>query len=601
MGSRPPSPSHLAPKRDDLFLDDGSRVAVIGGGPAGSFFTYFLFEMAERIGMELAVDIYEPRDFTKPAPHGCNMCGGIISESLVQLLATEGINLPSTVVQRGIDSYVLHMDVGTVRIEPTRREKRIAAVYRGGGPRGVVGSRYHSFDGHLLELAKGRGAQVHHDRVEGIDRNGGKPRITTKKGTSTGYDLLVGAVGVNTSALKLFEEMGAGYRAPGLTKTYICELFLGERTIKTYFGNAMHMFLLNLPRLEFAAMIPKGDYVTMVMLGTGIDKTLVEAFFSAPEVRKCFPADWSPPADFCRCSPAINISAAVKPFADRMVLIGDSGVSRLYKDGIGGAYRTAKAAARTAVFEGVAEEDFRKGYLPVCRSLSVDNGIGKVVFGITTPIQKTTVLRKGVLRMTTAEQEARQWNPRMSDVLWDTFTGSAAYAYRRDSVRVAGKRVHVDRDFLPPDRDRVRVRVRLQHLAEGQPTRGLRILRPENRPKSLSAVQSSRTPCCRQIAATRASWTWGPETFAAARRDFSCSQYPSASPSNTRVGDSSQASTCAMARPTGVGGAKIRGCVAMARNSWMHGHGIAQGALPSARPTMQSRAAPCQEDSSRWA
>jgi flavin-dependent dehydrogenase len=410
-----------------LFLDNGSRVAVIGGGPAGSFFTYFLFEMAERIGMELAVDIYEPRDFTKAGPQGCNMCGGIISESLVQLLATEGINLPSSVVQRGIDAYVLHMDVGTVRIEPTHREKRIAAVHRGAGPRGVVESRWHSFDAHLLDLAKGRGAQVHAARVEGIDRNGGKPRITTKSGTSLGYDLVVGAVGVNTGALKLFEEMGAGYRAPGTTKTYICELPLGERTIKTYFGNAMHMFLLNLPRLEFAALIPKGDYVTMVMLGTGIDKTLVEAFFSAPEVRKCFPPDWSPPPDYCRCSPAINISAAVKPFGDRMVLIGDSGVSRLYKDGIGGAYRTAKAAARTAVFAGVAEEDFRKGYLPVCRSLATDNGIGKIVFGITGLIQKTTVLRKGLLRMTTAEQESRQWNPRMSDVLWDTFTGSAPY------------------------------------------------------------------------------------------------------------------------------------------------------------------------------
>jgi flavin-dependent dehydrogenase len=410
-----------------LFLDNGSRVAVIGGGPAGSFFTYFLFEMAERIGMELAVDIYEPRDFTKAGPQGCNMCGGIISESLVQLLATEGINLPSSVVQRGIDAYVLHMDVGTVRIEPTHREKRIAAVHRGAGPRGVVESRWHSFDAHLLGLAKGRGARVHAARVEGIDRNGGKPRITTKSGTSPGYDLLVGAVGVNTGALKLFEEMGAGYRAPGMTKTYICELPLGERTIKTYFGNAMHMFLLNLPRLEFAALIPKGDYVTMVMLGTGIDKTLVEAFFSAPEVRRCFPPDWSPPPDYCRCSPAINISAAVKPFGDRMVLIGDSGVSRLYKDGIGGAYRTAKAAARTAVFAGVAQEDFRKGYLPVCRSLATDNGIGKIVFGFTRLIQKTTVLRKGLLRMTTAEQESRQWNPRMSDVLWDTFTGSAPY------------------------------------------------------------------------------------------------------------------------------------------------------------------------------
>ena len=355
------------------------------------------------------------------------MCGGILSESLVQLLATEGINLPSTVVQRGIDSYVLHMDVGTVRIEPTHREKRIAAVHRSAGPRGVVESRWHSFDAHLLELAKVRGAQVHHERVEGIDRNGGKPRVTTDKGTSTGYDLLVGAVGVNTGALKLFEEMGAGYRAPGTTKTYISELFLGERTIKTYFGNAMHMFLLDLPRLEFAALIPKGEYVTMVMLGAGIDKTLVEAFFSTPEVRKCFPSDWSPPADFCRCAPAINISGAVKPFADRMVLVGDSGVSRLYKDGIGGAYRTAKAAARTAVFEGVAEEDFRKGYLPVCRSLAMDNRIGKVVFGITGMIRKSTGLRKGVLRMTTAEQESRRWQARMSDVLWDTFTGSAPY------------------------------------------------------------------------------------------------------------------------------------------------------------------------------
>ncbi|MBP2684526.1 MAG: hypothetical protein H6Q79_2565, partial [Deltaproteobacteria bacterium] len=81
MRSGPSSPSPPTPERDRLFLDDGSRVAVIGGGPAGSFFTYFLFEMAERIGMKLAVDIYEPRDFTKTAPHGCNMCGGIISES----------------------------------------------------------------------------------------------------------------------------------------------------------------------------------------------------------------------------------------------------------------------------------------------------------------------------------------------------------------------------------------------------------------------------------------------------------------------------------------------------------------------------------------
>ena len=93
----------------------------IGSGPAGSLFSAFLLEMAQRVG-SLAVDIYEPRAFAKPGPVGCNMCGGIISETLVQNLAVDGVILPPGVVQRGIDSYVLHMDVGSVRIAtPCRR------------------------------------------------------------------------------------------------------------------------------------------------------------------------------------------------------------------------------------------------------------------------------------------------------------------------------------------------------------------------------------------------------------------------------------------------------------------------------------------------
>lgn len=119
-----------------LSLDENSRVAVIGAGPAGTFFSYFLFAMAERVGLEVQLDIFESRDFTSPGPSGCNMCGGIVSESLVQNLATEGISLPSTVIQRGIDSYVLHMDVGSVKIEPPLQEKRIGACAQGSRPAG---------------------------------------------------------------------------------------------------------------------------------------------------------------------------------------------------------------------------------------------------------------------------------------------------------------------------------------------------------------------------------------------------------------------------------------------------------------------------------
>ena len=98
-------------------LTDGSRVAVVGGGPAGSLFSYYLLNLAETAGIELELDLYEPQDFLSPTPTACNMCGGIISETLVQNLATDGINLPATVNQRGIEAYVLHMDGRRVRIE----------------------------------------------------------------------------------------------------------------------------------------------------------------------------------------------------------------------------------------------------------------------------------------------------------------------------------------------------------------------------------------------------------------------------------------------------------------------------------------------------
>ena len=410
-----------------LTLENGSRVAVIGGGPAGSFFSYFLLAMAERVGIDLHVDIFEPKDFTQAGPAGCNMCGGIVSESMVQLLTTEGINLPPTVVQRGIDSYVLHMDVGSVRIETPRREKRIAAVHRGCGPLGIVEKTWQSFDRYLLDLAAAKGANVIRDRVESIERVNGRPGLRTKGGVSGEYDLLAGAMGVNTAALKLFESYGLGYKPPKTARTYICEFLLGRETLRAYLGNSMHVFLLNLPRLEFAAIIPKGDYATVCLLGKGIDKELVDSFLSSPEVMRCFPPGWRVPKDFCRCFPSINIEGAVQPFADRMVFIGDSGVSRLYKDGIGGSYRTAKAAAKTAIFHGVSAENFRRQFLPVCRALSRDNAIGKVIFTVTRLIQKTRFARNGVLRMTTAEQQGSGGDLRMSGVLWDTFTGSAPY------------------------------------------------------------------------------------------------------------------------------------------------------------------------------
>ena len=53
-------------------------------------------------------------------------------------------------------------------------------------------------------------------------------------------------------------------------------------------------FLLDIPRLEFAAIIPKGEYVTICLLGKEVDQELVNRFMSSPEVRDCLPLEWEP-------------------------------------------------------------------------------------------------------------------------------------------------------------------------------------------------------------------------------------------------------------------------------------------------------------------
>jgi len=417
----------LADGGPELKLDDGARVGVVGAGPAGSLFAYFLFDIAGRVGLDLHVDIYESRDFLQPSPQGCNMCGGIVSESLVQNLAAEGLNLPPTVVQRGIDAYHLHMDVGSVRIETPLHEMRIGAVHRGAGPKDLRERDWESFDQHLLERALGKGANLVRGRVDGVSVEGGRPLIKLRTGEQATYDLLAVATGVNSPVLKTFEAAGIGYLPPAVTKTFIREYYLGRDVISRTVGNSMHVFLLNIPRLEFAALIPKGDYVTICMLGDDIDNALVQAFLDAPEVRRCFPPEWRAEAKSCQCMPHINVRGTERPYADRFVFVGDCGMTRLYKDGIGAAYRTAKAAARTAVHEGVSAEAFARHYGPVCRAIAADNVMGRLAFVFTRVAQRLTVARRAILLMTLAEQQRAGDRRRMSGILWDMFSGSAPY------------------------------------------------------------------------------------------------------------------------------------------------------------------------------
>jgi hypothetical protein len=218
-----------------------------------------------------------------------------------------------------------------------------------------------------------------------------------------------------------------GYKPPKRTKTLIRDFYLGEESIAKNLGNSMHVFLLDIPGLEFAAIIPKGDYVTLCMLGRGLGKDLLGTFLNSPDVVRVMPEVLLGKMESCQCSPSINVSGAIRPYSDRMVYIGDSGVTRLYKDGIGAAYRTAKSAANTAIFQGISSKEFHKYYWPVCRKINRDNFYGRIVFMVNKLNQKIWLTRATILRMVREEQEDNHSNKYMSLMLWDMFTGSSPY------------------------------------------------------------------------------------------------------------------------------------------------------------------------------
>ena len=422
-----------------LKLDHGSRVAVIGGGPAGSLFSYFLLDMAERIDLTIHVDIYEPRDFSVTGPTGCNMCGGVIYESLVQSLAVEGINLPPSVVQRGIEFNMIHMDIGSIQIQTKRHEKRIATTFRGAGPRGCGEFECTGLDNYLLQVAIAKGARHIPSRVsktgwfndEGSSSQENKlVQIKTPGGPFQTYELLAVTSGINTSILKQFQAMDFGYKSPQTTKLLVREYYLGEKEVSKSIGPAFHGFLLNIPGLDYGAIIPKGEFVTVCLLSShgDLESNMMDTFMNDPTVKRSLPPGFSSENFTCNCSPRINVMGCSQPFGDRIVFIGDSGVSRLYKDGIGGAYRASKIAANTAIFHGISENDFRKYYLPFCRRIETDNRIGKFIFKAISQIQKMKFARRAVFRMVSKEQQG-QANAElgMSMVMWDMLTGGALY------------------------------------------------------------------------------------------------------------------------------------------------------------------------------
>ncbi|MEK6621812.1 MAG: hypothetical protein AABY74_04385 [Planctomycetota bacterium] len=60
-------------KGRDLTLTDNSKIAIIGGGPAGAFFSIFASKLAHNLGKQLDITIYERKTFVNQGAVNCNL------------------------------------------------------------------------------------------------------------------------------------------------------------------------------------------------------------------------------------------------------------------------------------------------------------------------------------------------------------------------------------------------------------------------------------------------------------------------------------------------------------------------------------------------
>lgn len=58
-------------------LINGSRIVIVGGGPAGSFTALHLLNLSAEAHLDLDVIVIEARDFNRPGLGSCNKCAGI--------------------------------------------------------------------------------------------------------------------------------------------------------------------------------------------------------------------------------------------------------------------------------------------------------------------------------------------------------------------------------------------------------------------------------------------------------------------------------------------------------------------------------------------
>ena len=411
-------------------LGEGGRVIIIGGGPGGVGCALALQRVAREMGRSVKITIVEGKQFTGERHY--NQCAGVLSPPLPSLMEEDlDLPFPYHLSRDEIAGYILHTDREQVILRET------------GAP--SIALRRVQFDAYMLESARERGIDVHQARVVDMEILDSHVVVYTENAPLMA-DVVVGAFGLDEGAAAMFARL-TDYRPPKALISVVTKYHPGPEAMEA-FGDFIHAFLLSNKRIEFGAVTPKGNHLTINIAGERADIPTMHAFLDLPTVHRVLPdlarAGEYDPHDLRFFKGRFPRTLAKHYYGDRYVMVGDAaGLVRAFKGkGVTSAVLTGIRAARTILEEGVSRAAFHRHYRPANKDIISDLPYGRVMRFFTNRFSRYHLLDPVV--------RAAQTNPHIEQSLFDAVSAHASYKQvmgemmRPDAVRdIAGEMLGV--------------------------------------------------------------------------------------------------------------------------------------------------------------
>ena len=347
-----------------MFIKEGETVCIVGGGPGGAACAIALLDEARRWGKKIHVTLLEHKKFAEHRHY--NQCIGVLSPPFEDILKNElNLKIPENLVLSEIEGYRLHSDLLSLDLIGEESGRSVSV-------------KRSKFDASMLEEAQKAGAVVVHSRVTAIEVNPDGVLVYSE-GENIKSAVVVGAFGLDDGTCRVFEQ-GTPYRQPDFLNTVITRLYLEQEFIQSM-ESTIHAFLLSHSGLEFGAVTPKGDHISINIAGRNVSSLVMMEFLRSAPVQRFLPPNQRREKPLNYFKGKFPIAPAQNLYGDRYVTIGDAaGLMRPFKGkGINSAINTGVYSARSIIRHGVSKNAFADNYYQHCSELTEDLPYGRAV------------------------------------------------------------------------------------------------------------------------------------------------------------------------------------------------------------------------------